>query len=475
MFLACSAIVLQPTIGDYWIQRYRFDAAMHDLRICWTAIVPIGYLLEPPTPHTVCRIIILAACILIPGCGGGGGDGAAPAAADLPSPPASPVAPDPAPCDAGTGPGCTENQFTADADYIYKDGARFDVKAVVYVPGEPGYLPWEVEAMADLPPVLESRIDTDLAGIQKLGANTVRFWGAPAHAYESLRALGELNILQTIWFDGQVSDFQDTVFKAQCKRYIKKVVDRVYSAYPDNNPPVVAFLVGNELSSDSIRSTNRAHSGITFYAGDHFSAADINASEAFIAEMADYLRGYELDTYGKASLISYANEIRTIELIDTPFLDFRSQNVYSYAVPYYRPDTVPGSNSGTLYQGWIEELKYMHPGVPLLVTETGLSVSPNAERLGPPNYGYGGNTEADQAAGIIQNLTDIESAAVSVAGVSIHEYLDAWWKFSLEDSLTQDPNDTEEWFGIVRLIPDGNTFVTEPRRVYDVIQARWAN
>jgi hypothetical protein len=161
---------------------------MHDLRICWTAIVPIGYLLESPTLHTVCRIIILAACILIPGCGGGGGDGAAPAAADSPGPPASPVAPDPTPCDAGTGPGCTENQFTADADYIYKDGARFDVKAVVYVPGEPGYLPWEVEAMADLPPVLESRIDTDLAGIQKLGANTVRFWGAPAHAYESLRS-----------------------------------------------------------------------------------------------------------------------------------------------------------------------------------------------------------------------------------------------------------------------------------------------
>ena len=146
---------------------------------------------------------------------------------------------------------------------------------------------------------------------------------------------------------------------------------------------MVAFLVGNELSSESIRSTNRAHSDITHYAGDHFSAADINASEAFIAEMADYLRGYELDTYGKASLVSYANEIRTIELIDTPFLDFRSQNVYSYAIPYYRPDTEPGSNSGTLYQGWIEELKYMHPGVPLLVTETGLSVSPSAERLGP--------------------------------------------------------------------------------------------
>ena len=170
--------------------------------------------LVSPALLKVCPIVILAGCLLITGCGGGGGDGATPAAANSPSPPVSPVEPDPAPCDASTRIGCTENQFTVDSDYIYKDGTRFDVKAVVYVPGEPGYLPWEVEAMSNLPLVLRSRVDTDLAGIKALGANTVRFWGAPAYAYKSLRSIGELNILQTIWFDGQVSDLQDTVFKA---------------------------------------------------------------------------------------------------------------------------------------------------------------------------------------------------------------------------------------------------------------------
>jgi hypothetical protein len=370
-------------------------------------------------------------------------------------------------------PADTPTTFSVDADFIYKDGQRFDLKGVVYVPGQPGYLPWEIEGETSLPAEVISRIDADLAGIKTLGANTVRLWGAPAYCYEALQTLGDLNILQTIWVDGHVSDFQESAFKAQSKGYIKTVVDRVYAAYPDNNPPIVAFLVGNELSEGSIVSTNQAHPEITSYTGNYFIAENINASEAFIAEMADYLRTYESETYGRTSLISYANEIRTIDFIDTPFLDFRSQNTYSYAVPFFRPQTLPGSNSGTLYQGWIEELKYRHPDVPLLITETGLSVSPNAAHLGPPNYGYGGNTEAEQATGILQNLSDVQSASIAIAGVTVHEYLDAWWKFGFEDSLSQDPDDIEEWFGIVRLVPDGAGYSTENRPVYDEVQAVW--
>ena len=421
--------------------------------------------------NTRFKFLIIIFYVLLHGCGGGSSPGA-PSVSDVPSVPGEPAE---TPCGTAQGSSCTTNEFTAGTDFIFKDGEQFDVKGVVYVPGQPGYLPWEVEVMSALPAELESRIDQDLADIKALGANTVRFWGVPAYCYESIKALGGLNILQTIWFDGAVNDFQDEAFKTRSKNYIKTVVDRVYSAYPDNNPPVVAFLVGNELSESGILSTNQAHPDISSYAGNHFYATDINATEAFIAEMADYLRSYELDTYDKVSLISYSNEIRTVHLIDTPFLDFRSQNVYSYAVPFYRPQTQPGSSSGTLYQGWVEELKYMHSSVPLLITETGLSVSPNAGHAGPPNYGYGGNTEAEQATGIVQNLNDIQNAAINIAGVSIHEYLDAWWKFGLQDSLSQDPNDIEEWFGLVRIVAENGGYTTEARPVYDAVQALWGN
>ena len=72
------------------------------------------------------------------------------------------------------------NQFTTGTDFIYKDDERFELKGVVYVVGEPGYLPWEVEVMPELPAILKARIDADLADIKALGANTIRFWGAPA-------------------------------------------------------------------------------------------------------------------------------------------------------------------------------------------------------------------------------------------------------------------------------------------------------
>jgi hypothetical protein len=375
------------------------------------------------------RCLAIISLFCLQSCGGGSGESA-------PSPPDEPDV--------------IQVQFNVDADFIYKDGERFDIRGVVYVPGQPGYLPWEIEGMTSLPAEVVSRIDEDLAGIKALGANTVRFWGAPAYCYEAVRALGDLNILQTIWIDGAVGDFQDATFKGQTKDYIRTVVDRVYAAYPSNDPPIVAFLVGNELSETSILSTNAAHPDISSFTGNYFIAENVNATEAFIAEMADYLRTYEWQTYGATSLISYAN-----------------------AVPFYRPATLPGSASGTLYQGWVEELKYMHPGVPLLITETGLSVSPNAVNEGPPNYGYGGNTEAEQAAGIMQNLADIQTASMSIAGVTIHEYLDAWWKFGLEDSLSQDPDDVEEWFGIVRLVADGDAYATEPRPVYEQLKAGW--
>jgi hypothetical protein len=320
------------------------------------------------------------------------------------------------------------------------------------VPGYPGHLPWDVEIAAVLPERLRTSIDRDIAQLAALGANTIRFWGAPAYCYQAIKRAGNLFFLQTLWIDPEVTDLHDSQFKEGTKGYIRSVIDRIHSVYTNHAPPLIAYLVGNELSETTIQTTNAAHPELTGYSGSYITTEqNLSASEVFLAEMADYVKQYEHDRYGVTHLVSYANDIRTADLIDTPFLDFRSHNVYSYAVPYYRPGTSPGSGSGTLLQGWIEELKVRFPDRPLLITESGLSVSPNAPHLGPPNYGYGGNTEAEQAAGLVQNIEDMATSSSPVAGVIIHEFLDAWWKFGLDDSYWQDPNDVEEWFGIVRL------------------------
>jgi len=343
--------------------------------------------------------------------------------------------------------------FSTESDYLLKDGEPFLVKGVVYVPAYPGHLPWEIEVAASLPPRLRHSIDRDIAQIAAMGANTVRLWGAPEDCYRSIRDAGSLYFLQTLWIDNEAGDLQEPQFKEDTKRYVRSVIDRIHRVFAGQAPPLLAYLVGNELSEATILATNARHPELDGYAGAYVSTGQtVNASEAFLAEMADYAKRYEHDTYGVTHLVSYANDIRTADLIDTPFLDFRSHNIYSYAVPVYRPGTSAGTVSGTLLQGWVEELKSRYPELPLLITETGLSVAPDAPHVGPPHYGYGGNTVSEQATGLLEAIEAVETSRPPTAGVIIHEFLDAWWKFGLDDSYTHDPADVEEWFGVVRLI-----------------------
>lgn len=365
-------------------------------------------------------------------------------------------------------------EYTAGRDFFYKDGQKFVVKGVVYVPVYPGFVPWELAQAQELPDWLKQNIRRDIQDIKAMGANTIRFWDVPVEVYRAVREIGGLAIIQTVWFDAQQRDLQDPAFKQKCKTTIKTTVDRIYEVYSrEDPPPLLAFLAGSELSRKSIEETNRRHSGMPVFKGRHVHAPE-NASPAenFLAEMADYFKSYELEKYGHSHLVSYANEIRTETVIDTPFLDFRSFNAYSYAVSDFASPK-EGSRTKTIFQGWIEELKNRVPEKPLLITETGLSVSPRAARLGPPDYGYGGNTLEDQARGLVQNWNDLVTAEKPVAGGVIHEYLDAWWKYGLKDSYEHEPEDIEEWFGLASIEKQGEGFRTEFRPAYEALKVVW--
>lgn len=41
--------------------------------------------------------------------------------------------------------------FSVDNNYILKNNIPFKIKGVVYVPGYPGFLPWEIENSISLP------------------------------------------------------------------------------------------------------------------------------------------------------------------------------------------------------------------------------------------------------------------------------------------------------------------------------------
>ena len=101
----------------------------------------------------------------------------------------------------------------------------------------------------------------------------------------------------------------------------------------------------------------------------------------------------------------------------------------------------------------------------------GLRVAPDRSRTGPPNYGYGGNTETEQADAILQNIADIQTANLPLAGVIIHEYLDSWWKFGQYGGQERDKK--EEWFGLVKFVPENGWYKTEPRKAYRRLEEVW--
>ena len=366
--------------------------------------------------------------------------------------------------------------YSTNQDQITIDAEPFYIRGVVYVPFAAGYLPWEFEYNDNLPDILTQRIDEDIAGIEALGVNTIRLWGAPPYCYERIADQTDLLIIQTIWLETEHEDFGSDDFINTSKTIIDNSIQKIFSVLPTDNPPILAYLIGNELARQNIINTNNARPGLYSFSGTYIQTDTIlTATEHSLAILADYLKESVAAYTSVEPLVSYSNEIRTYDFIDTPFMDFRCYNVYSYAVDYYVANPPLGSTSGTITQGFIESLKTTHPELPVLITETGLSVSPEAHHIGPPNYSYGGNTEAEQAAGIIQTILDIETASPPIAGVIIHEFNDAWWKFGLEDSYTQDPSDIEEWFGLTGFTGESTDWELAPRESYYAIKNYWNN
>ncbi len=369
----------------------------------------------------------------------------------------------------------TPSVFSTSSDNIIVDGETLDVRGVVYVPFAPGYLPWDFEYDTQLPDVLINRINDDIDSINAMGVNTIRLWGAPRYCYDRIAKKTDILILQTIWLDGEHADFSSSDFISSSKAIIDEVTEKIFSAISSDNPPILAYLIGNELSRQSILNTNQTHPEKYAFTGEYIQTdTSLSATELTLAELADYLKKVVVSYTSVEPLVSYSNELRTYDILDTPFLDFRSYNVYSYAVDYYIADPPTGSSSGTITQGFIEQLKNAHPEIPLLVTETGLSVNPGGQHLGPPNYGYGGNSENEQATGLLQTIVDIETASPPIAGVIIHEFNDAWWKFGLEDSYSQDPDDIEEWFGLVAFTGEPSAWNIIPREAYHDIRDHWS-
>jgi len=280
---------------------------------------------------------------------------------------------------------------------FYIDGQKFFVKGIGFeISALPGELPWNKTFNPD-------QLHFDIQRIISGGFNTIRTW-APFSAQElELLQQYDIKIIMGIWINPQ-GDFSDAGFVNEAKATVRNVL-----SYSKNYNNIIAYLIMNEPLPEAI-----------------FKAGYKN-TVALWKELTDIIH-----TQHPNRPVSIANtSVGTY--IKPDIFDFSAYNVY-----IYNPVTVNYLHG---YRDFIHYLQQMNePGHPLIITEYGLSVSPT----GPGNWGYGGNSLAEQQEGILHMYKGLVDGGAY--GSCVFNYSDGWWKAGNE--FVHD-DAAEEWFGLV--------------------------
>jgi hypothetical protein len=289
-------------------------------------------------------------------------------------------------------------------DWFYRDGHKFLVKGVGWDPARPGELPWARKQSIDL-------VDEDFRRIREAGFNTIRTWEALSWSELEAAERHGLAVLQGIWIEPD-GDFRGEQFQRQT---IKKVRDIV--GYSKESSTIIGYLVMNEPEAE------------------HVFAQGLETTLRFLRLVASEIR--RLDPAAHVAFSSWPG----LEFLVKHNLDFAGVNLYPFR-PIKLIDAVG-------YEGMVRLWKDLHgSGRPLLVTEYGLSVSP--EKPAKANA-PGGTSEEEQAARLPQ-MAD-QMLAAGAAGGAVFAWNDGWWKGQNrpEDALFHDADDPEEWFGLLAM------------------------
>jgi len=282
-------------------------------------------------------------------------------------------------------------------NFFYIDGQKFFVKGIGYEAGAlPGELPWNKTFNPD-------QLQFDIQRILSAGFNTIRTW-APFSA-QDLDYLDnfDIKIIMGIWID-PAGDFSNPTFVANAKKIVSDVL-----SYSKNHDNIIAYLIMNEPMAEDI-----------------FAAGYTNTVNLW-TDLIDIIH-----TQHPNRPVSIANTSNGT-YINSDIFDFSAYNVY-----IYNPVTVNYLHGYRYFINYLSQLNV--PGHPLVITEYGLSVSP----VGPGNWGYGGNSLAQQTEGDLYMYKSLVDGGAS--GSCVFNYSDGWWKAGNE--FVHD-NLPEEWFGLV--------------------------
>lgn len=305
-------------------------------------------------------------------------------------------------------------------EWFYVDGEPFLVKGIGYSPYRPGEVPWKHRVDLAL-------MERDFKRIQEAGFNTIRTWSPLPPDAVALADRYGLMVLQGIWVEHN-GDYGSSVFRDAMLQTVSKEAER---AKQERN--VLGILVGNELQPEQVY-----HTGIP-------------ETEALLKRAWETVKAR--DTH---RLVSYANW-PSLSFLDASIWDMVCFNLYPYE---------PSSISHTFgVSSYVKHLRRtVARGKPLVVTETGLSVSPTPSA----KRGYGGLTPATQRTELLA-LWDGVFQAGAQGGV-IFEWNDEWWKGDgTPDAESHDAADPEEWFGLMEFTSPEQVDGT-PRPAYEALK-----
>ncbi|MEA4997898.1 MAG: HEAT repeat domain-containing protein [Candidatus Limiplasma sp.] len=342
--------------------------------------------------------------------------------------------------------------------------------------------------------------------IGDLGANVIRVYTPQSPAfYHALYvynrvAATPLYLMQGIYMDeGDVAQYGDvfapqSITIADMRQDIVDCVNMLHGnavvgAKPgkasgvyqyDVSQYVIGWILGIECEAYLVEGTNKAHPELTSFQGRFVYTEQASPFEVFIAQMKELTIAYETDQYQMQRPVAFSNWVTTdplkhpnepreaedlatinVEHIKampsfTPGF-FASYHVYPYYPDFLNfPSGDPAVDENPYY-AYVRSLVDFH-NMPVLISEFGLPTSRGVTHINHlSGLNQGGNSEQQQAQGLVQMLGDIHRAGC-IGGI-VFAWHDEWFKTSwntmdFDDSAARpkwlNVQSNEENFGLVR-------------------------
>ncbi len=255
-----------------------------------------------------------------------------------------------------------------------------------------------------------------------------------------------------------------------------------FGAYEgDVSPWLVAWAIGAEWEPTIIDASDRRNAGLSPYRGELVSSVEsATPTETWLASMFDHLAIAQSER-GRSVPFTFVNWPTTDPLhhpaepnpgtedlvsIDANNIDtsgwaggqFASYHAYPYFPDFLRHEYV---DSDDPYAAYLEELTTHHAGMPVMITEYGVSGGWAFAHNEPNGRTHGMHREPEQMAVDAELLRVIHDQGL--AGGFVFEWTDEWFKFTWNTLAYMHPDDrramwhdtytNESFFGVLSVEP----------------------